>query len=182
MMLSPNSSKARFISFIALFTALAMMFSYIEALFPINVGVPGAKLGIANLAIIFVLYSFGAKPAIAVNVLRIAMNGLLFSGIFGMLFSLAGGLLSIFTMIALKRTGLFSIIGVSIAGGVIHNVGQLLTAALLISNVRIFLYFPFLLFSGLISGTIIGVISLLVLRRLQFMIPQEEPSASKKTK
>lgn len=171
---SPYSSKARFISYIALFTALAMIFSYIEALLPINVGIPGAKLGIANLAIIFVLYSFDAKSAFAVNILRIIMSGLLFSGVSGMMFSLMGGMLSIFVMIGLKKTGLFSVIGVSIAGGVMHNMGQLLTAAFLISNIRVFLYFPFLLFSGLVSGAIIGIIALIVLRRVPFRYSRKE--------
>lgn len=174
MIPSPNSSKAHFISYISLFTALAMIFAYIEALLPINVGIPGAKLGIANLVIIFVLYSFGPKSAIAVNILRIIMTGLLFSSVFGMLFSLMGGLLSIIVMILLKKTGLFSVIGVSIAGGVMHNMGQLLTTAFLISNIRVFLYFPFLLFSGIVSGAIIGIVALVVLRRIPILSSKRE--------
>lgn len=150
----------------ALLAALALIFSYIEVLIPFNPGIPGIKLGIANLVIIIALYYLGPRFALTVNVVRILIAGLLFNGLFGALYSLAGALLSLIVMFILKKTGIFSITGVSMAGGVAHNLGQLLVAAFLVSNIRIFVYFPVLLFSGTICGTAIGCLSYLILRKL----------------
>ena len=100
------------------------------------------------------------------SITTIAIAGLLFSGVFGILYSLAGALLSLGTMVLLKRTERFSVTGVSIAGGVTHNLGQILVAAFLVSSLKMFAYFPVLIISGVISGCIIGVISYLILQRL----------------
>lgn len=150
----------------ALFAALALIFSYIEVLIPFNPGIPGIKLGIANLVIIIALYYLGPRYALTVNFVRILIAGLLFNGLFGALYSLAGALLSLFVMLVLKKTGIFSVTGVSMAGGVAHNLGQLLVAAFLVSNIKVFIYFPVLLFSGMICGTAIGCLSYLILRKL----------------
>jgi heptaprenyl diphosphate synthase len=114
---------------------------------------------------IIALYRFGAKEASAVNVIRIIIAGLLFNGLFGMLYSLAGAVLSLAGMIALKKTGLFSVVGVSMAAGVLHNLGQLLVAAALIEDLRIFFYFPVLLFSGIAAGILVGFASAVILSR-----------------
>ena len=150
----------------ALLAALALIFSYIEVLIPFNPGIPGIKLGIANLVIIIALYYLGPRYALTVNFVRILIAGLLFNGLFGALYSLAGALLSLTVMVTLKKTGIFSVTGVSMAGGVAHNLGQLLVAAFLVSNIKIFVYFPVLLFSGMICGTAIGCLSYLILRKL----------------
>lgn len=150
----------------ALMAALALIFSYIEVLIPFSVGIPGIKLGIANLVIIIALYYLGARYAFTINVIRVLIAGLLFNGLFGALYSLSGAILSMAVMVLLKRTNIFSIAGVSMAGGVAHNLGQLLVAAFLISNIKIFIYFPVLIISGVVSGCVIGILAHLILQKL----------------
>lgn len=150
----------------ALMAALALIFSYIEVLIPFNFGIPGIKLGIANLVIIVALYYLGTRYALLINIIRILIGGLLFSGVFGMLYSMAGALLSMLVMVLVKKCGLFSVTGVSMAGGVAHNLGQLLVAAFLVSNLKIFVYFPVLVISGVVSGAVIGILAYLVLKKL----------------
>lgn len=162
---SKNSKTAYKVTLAAVMAALALIFSYIEALIPLNIGIPGIKLGVANLVILVSLYMLGLGYTLAINVIRILVAGLLFNGLFGALYSLAGGLLSLAVMYLLKKTGIFSPVGISMAGGVAHNLGQLLIAALIVSTMRIFLYFPMLMFSGIISGILIGMIAYLVLKR-----------------
>lgn len=163
---TPASVNAKKMTMTALLAALALIFSYIEVIIPFNPGIPGIKLGIANLVIIIALYYLGPKYAFSVNLVRILIAGLLFNGLFGALYSLAGALLSFAVMVLLKKTGVFSVTGVSIAGGVAHNLGQLLIAAFLVSTLKIFFYFPVLIFSGIISGAVIGIVSYLILKRL----------------
>ena len=150
----------------AMLAALALIFSYVEALIPLPVPVPGIKLGIANLVIVMAIYKLGFRYAFTINCVRIAIAGLLFSGVFGMIYSFAGGVLSLLVMYLLQRTGWFSMVGVSMAGGVAHNLGQLITASLLVQSVRMMSYFSILLFSGLTSGILIGVLASLIYRRL----------------
>ncbi len=164
--ISRSGKGAGRIAYCGLLAALALIFSYIEVLIPFNIGVPGVKLGIANLVIIVVLYKLDWKYAMGVNIVRVIVAGLLFTGAFGALYSLAGALLSMVVMALLKRTDLFSVTGVSIAGGVTHNLGQILVASFLVSDLRMFIYFPVLIFSGIASGAIIGIISWLILKRL----------------
>jgi len=114
----------------AILVTLAMIFSYIEALFPLPVPIPGVKLGLANLVIIIAIYRLGFKYAFTINCVRIFVAGLLFTGLFGMMYSFAGGILSIIVMYLLYRTGWFSMVGISMAGGVAHNLGSLLQHAL----------------------------------------------------
>lgn len=147
--------------------ALALIFSYVEAIIPYSPGVPGIKLGIANIVTVIALYKFGPKDAAAVSIIRIVIAGLLFNGLFGMLYSLAGAAVSLIGMILLKKTDLFSVVGVSMAAGVLHNLGQLLMASALISDLRIFFYFPVLLFSGIAAGIIVGIVSAYILRTLR---------------
>ena len=164
---SPRSQSASFVARVGLMASLALIFSYIEAIIPYNPGIPGIKLGIANVVTVIALYKFGPKDAVAVSVIRIMIAGLLFNGLFGMLYSLAGASLSLIGMIILKKTGLFSVTGVSMAAGALHNLGQLLMAAALIEDLRIFFYFPVLMFSGIAAGILVGIISALVLKALR---------------
>lgn len=161
-----HTLSSSFIARVGLMAALALIFSYIEAIIPYNPGIPGIKLGIANVVTVVALYKFGTKDAAAVSVIRIVIAGLLFNGVFGMLYSLAGACLSLIGMIFLKKTDLFSVVGVSMAAGVLHNLGQLLMAAFLIEDLRIFFYFPVLMFSGIAAGILVGIISTMILNRL----------------
>ena len=147
------------------FTALALIFSYVELLIPINFGIPGAKLGLANLVIVIVLYKTDWKEALLLSVVRIILAGFLFGNLFGILYSLAGGILSLAVMTLLKKTGAFSVIGVSMAGGVSHNVGQLIIAMLVVETYAVGYYLPVLLITGLITGTLIGIAGREMLKR-----------------
>ncbi len=166
-----NSTNVKKVTAAALLAALALIFSYIEVLIPFNFGIPGIKLGIANLVVIIALYYLGIRYALLINLLRVFISGLLFSGLFGMLYSLTGALLSMAVMILLKRTNVFSITGVSMAGGVAHNLGQILTAAFVISNLKVFIYFPVLIISGVVSGAVIGILAYLILKKLPGAAP-----------
>ena len=150
----------------AILAALAMILSYVEAMVPMPVPIPGLKLGLANLVILLAIYRLGFKYALAINCIRIFVTGLLFTGVFGILYSLAGGLLSLLVMYLLYRTEIFSMVGVSMAGGVAHNLGQLLTACLIMSNIRLMSYFAVLLFAGIGSGILMGIVAWLVCQRL----------------
>ena len=150
----------------AMFAALALIFSYIEAILPLSTGIPGVKLGIANLVVILALYNMNFRYAMGINVIRILVAGLLFNGLFGALYSLAGGVVSLTVMWLLKKTGLFSMAGVSMAGGVAHNMGQLLVASALVSNLKMFVYLPVLMFSGIAAGILIGIIASVVNERV----------------
>ena len=150
----------------AILAAMAMILSYIEALFPLPVPVPGIKIGLANLVILIAIYRLGFKYAFTINCVRIFTTGLLFTGLFGALYSFAGGVLSIIVMYALYRTNLFSMVGISMAGGVAHNLGQLITACIIMSNVKLMSYFAILLFAGVGSGILMGIVAYYVYGKL----------------
>ena len=141
-----SRTASRKIALCAMLMALAMIFSYVEVLIPINLGVPGIKLGIANLVVVVGLFFFPAGEVLMISVAPI-------------LYSLAGGLLSFLAMFLLKHIKGFSITGVSIAGGVTHNVAQICVAALVVQNRKLFYYLPALLVAGVITGMLIGILS-----------------------
>ncbi len=147
-------------------TALALIFSYIEFLVPLPIAIPGIKLGLANIVVLVCLYALGPRYAFFVNVTRIALAALLFGSLFSALYALAGGLVSFAAMALLRRTHLFSPAGVSMAGGVFHNLAQLSVASLLVESAQVFYYFPVLLFAGLATGIGIGILGTLILRRI----------------
>ena len=150
----------------AVFSAIAIILSYLEFLFPINIGIPGVKIGLANLVIIVALYEMDIKDTFAINLIRIGVSGALFSGLFGMLYSLSGGMLSLLVMWLLKKTKLFSVVGVSLAGGITHNLGQLIMAAIIMEDWKMFMYFPVLLISGIIAGIALGIAAYFILKKL----------------
>ncbi len=154
---------ARKIAYLSVFIALAIIVGYIEQLIPVPIGIPGIKLGISNTIILIALYYFDAKTAFSINIIRIILSGLLFAGFSGMLYSLSGGLLSFLFMYLAKRVHFFSIIGVSVVGGIFHNIGQILMAALIVSNLKLFSYLPVLLISGLVTGVLVGLTAKYVL-------------------
>ena len=125
------------VAIFGVFTALALIFSYVELLIPINFGIPGAKLGLANLMTVLVLYKMGTKEALALSVTRIILSGFMFGNLFGILYSLAGGLLSFLVMVLLKRSDWLSVVGVSIGGGTAHNIGQLLVAMVVVQTYQV---------------------------------------------
>lgn len=154
------------VAYFGVFTALALIFSYVETLIPINFGIPGIKLGLANLIIIIALYKMSVKEAYALSVVRVVLAGFMFGNLFSIIYSLAGGLLSLTVMTLLKRTDKFSLFGISMAGGVFHNVGQLIVAIIVMENLNIAYYMPVLLISGLITGFMIGLVAGEMLKRL----------------
>ena len=147
-------------------TALALIFSYIEFLVPLPIAIPGIKLGLANIVVLVCLYLLGEKYAFFINCTRIALAALLFGSLFSALYALAGGIVSFAAMALLKKTGIFSVCGVSMAGGVFHNLAQLTVAAFLVVTAQVYYYFPVLLLSGMATGIGIGVLATLILRSL----------------
>lgn len=150
--------SAKEISRLGMMTTLALILSYLESLIPIFVGIPGVKLGLANLVIVFLLYRMKIQDAILVSVMRILLSGFMFGNMMSIIFSLVGSIFSIGAMCLFKRWKGFSIVGVSIAGGCAHNFGQLCVAAFVVQTSRIIYYFPILMISGILTGFVIGVL------------------------
>ena len=153
--------------FDAVFTALALIFSYVETLIPINFGIPGVKLGLANLVIVIALYKMKLTEVYLLSVVRVLLSGFIFGNYFSIIYSLAGGLLSLTVMALLKKSKGFSVMGISVAGGVFHNVGQLIVAMLVVETFSVGYYFPVLLVAGLITGLVIGIVSAEMLKRIK---------------
>lgn len=154
-------------AYFGVFTALALIFSYVETLIPINFGIPGVKLGLANLVIVMVLYKTDFKEALLLSVARVILAGFIFGNLFSILYSLAGGVLSLIVMNALRCRKSFSVIGVSIAGGVSHNIGQLIVAMLVVKTYQVGYYLPVLLIAGTLTGAVIGIVCREVLKRVE---------------
>ena len=159
--------RKKAVAYFGMFLALALILSYVESLVPIALGIPGVKLGLANLITVMVLYRIGAKEAFLLSLLRVTIAGFLFGNLFAILYSMAGACASLAVMVLLKKVGTFSIIGVSIAGGVFHNIGQLIVAMLVLQSASLVYYFAVLMIAGLVTGFVIGVLSLEVTKRLR---------------
>ena len=153
-------------AFLGVMTALALIFSYVESLVPIPIPVPGIKLGLANLMVVVLLFTVGTKEAFWMNLARILLSGFLFGNFSSILYSIAGALVSVGVMLLLKRTGRFSIIGVSIAGGTAHNIGQILVAAAVLENLDLLFYAPILMITGEVTGFLIGITGCEIIQRL----------------
>ena len=154
------------VAYFGVFTALALIFSYVESLIPFQFGIPGVKLGLANLIIVIALYKMRLFEVFLLSIVRILLSGFIFGNYFSILYSLAGGLLSLAVMALLKKLGGFSVIGSSVAGGVFHNVGQLLTAMVVVETFSVIYYVPVLLVAGVITGFLIGIAAGEMLKRL----------------
>lgn len=159
-------------AYMGMMVALAFVFSYLESLVPINFGIPGIKLGLANLVAIVALYTMGIKEACTLSLIRIILTGFTFGNPASMLYSLAGGILSLLVMIGAQKIKIFSVTGVSVLGGVFHNTGQILVAALVVENERLFYYLPMLMISGTIAGTLIGILAAILIKRLERLIKE----------
>lgn len=144
---------------LGIMTALALILSYVESMIPFFPGIPGIKLGFANLVMVLLLYHVSWRDALFVSVVRVLIAGFLFGNLMSILFSLVGGILSLLVMKGLKKIHGFSVIGVSIAGGCMHNIGQFLVALLVVQTQGLVYYLPALLISGMITGFFIGFAS-----------------------
>ena len=145
-----------------------MMLSYIEALLPpVYSAVPGIKLGLANIAVIFALYSVDPKSAALISLVRVALSALLFGSVMSFIYSFSGAVLSLAVMILLKKSALFSAVGVSVAGAVMHNVGQVLCAVIILGTAEIGYYLIFLSVSAVVSGVFVGLVSALLIKKLK---------------
>lgn len=160
------------ITAIGMLTALAMVLGFVETLIPINLGVPGMKLGLANLIVIITLYLIDVKTAVTVSLLRIGLIAMTFGNISMMFYSIAGAALSLLCMILFKKINGFSMVGISIIGGIMHNVGQIICAAFVVRTNGVFTYLPVLMFAGVISGMLIGIAASLVLVRVKPILKQ----------
>lgn len=177
---TPNHSQthlsAQQLAALGMLSALALSLSFLESLIPFQPGLPGVKLGLANLVIVFALYRMDAHSALLINAVRILLAGFLFSGIFGLLYSAAGAAWSLAAMAFLLQINrkreqagkacLFSIYGVSMTGGVFHNLGQLVIAILFLSNLNLVYYFPVMILSGIVTGLVNGMIARLLLHKI----------------
>lgn len=158
--------KPRTIALMGICAAIAMVLSYVESLIPLSFAVPGIKLGLANIAVVFVLYKLGAKEAVLVSLIRILWMAILFGNFLTLAYSIAGAVLSLTAMILLKRSERFSTVGVSVVGGILHNAGQILVAAIVMDTAQIAYYLPVLCVSGIAAGVAIGLVSALLIKRV----------------
>ncbi len=156
----------RNVAYLGMYLALALICSYVESLIPFYFGIPGVKLGLTNIVVVLLLYTLGAKEAFLVSVVRIILAGFLFGNPFSILYSLSGGALSFLAMYVLKRTEKLKVVTVSVAGGVMHNTGQLIMAVLVVENYHILYYIPVLLTAGFITGFFIGILSQEIILRI----------------
>lgn len=161
-----NMSKNKMTAMCGVFIALALVLSYLENLVPVNIAVPGVKLGLANLVTIVVLVKMGLKPAILVSLGRIILSGILFGNITVIIYSLAGAMLSIFVMCIVRKIKMFSVTGVSICGAVFHNLGQIIVASVVMENANILYYMLVLCVTGAVAGTLIGILASVILKSL----------------
>lgn len=167
MMKQEGKVMAKKTALTGMLVALAFVLSYIETLIPIHLGIPGAKLGLANLVVMVALYTLGTGEAFALSMIRILLTGLTFSSMAAMLYSFAGGILSFAVMVIAKRTKRLSATGVSVLGGISHNAGQILVAMWALDTSTLIYYFPVLAITGIISGTVIGLLAVMVIRRVK---------------
>ena len=157
-------------------SALALALSFLESLIPFQPGLPGVKLGLANLVIVFALYRMNVHSALLINTVRILLSSLLFSGLFGLLYSATGAAASLAAMTLLLQINrkreqagksiLFSIFGISMTGGVFHNLGQLLIAIFILSSLNLVYYLPVMIISGIAAGLVNGMVAWLLLQKI----------------
>lgn len=152
---------------LGMYLAFSMILSYIETLIPLPIPIPGVKLGLTNLAIILLLYLYGFKEAFIINLMRIILTGFLFTNLSMILYSLAGGILSLLCMAYAKRSQHFSLQCVSLIGGITHNIGQMCVAYITVRTYGILYYVPFLLLAGSVTGWVIGMLEAMIEPRLR---------------
>ena len=161
--------KTKKVAFLGMCIALSMILSFVESQIPPLAAVPGVKMGLPNIVMVFMLYKIGAKETAIVSIIRVILVGFLFGSPLSMIYSLVGATLSLIGMIILKKTNFFAPITVSVVGGILHNVGQIATACFVMDTAQIAYYLPVLLITGTIAGVIIGIVAALILKRLDKM-------------
>lgn len=169
-------TETKRIARMGMLTALSLLLSYVESLLPSFFTIPGIKLGLANTAVVFALYTLTFSDALLVSVMRVLISSLLFGNVLSLLYSFSGALLSLVVMAVIKKTGM-RVQAVSITGGIVHNVAQLLVAMAVVKSTALRYYLPFLLLSGALTGFAIGEASSLILVRLLSsgeILPAEE--------
>ncbi len=158
--------RTKHITQFGLFLAVALVLSYLETLLPVVVAVPGVKIGLANIVTMLFLYEYGTGRAFVFMTARVVLTGFLFSGVSGIIYSFAGGLACILVMSIVRRIPACSILGVSMAGAVAHNFGQIIVAWFMMDNAHILYYFPVLCVTSLVTGIFIGFLSNILVERL----------------
>ena len=164
-----NHESIKRMLILAMLTAAAIILHFVEGMFPMHVAVTGIKLGLSNVVSLVALYLFGPVPAFTILILRVLMTSFLYSGFSSVIFSLAGGLLSVLAMTViwkLREKG-FSIVSASVLGGIFHNIGQLLAASIVLGTPTVFSYLPVLMLSGIVTGVATGLLSGILVPRLQ---------------
>ena len=159
--------KSRNVALYAVLLALALVLSWLESLVPLSFAVPGIKMGLPNLVVVFALYRMRWRDAALLSLLRVLLVSLLFGNLFAMAYSAAGAALSLLAMGGLKATGKFGMTAVSVAGAVAHNLGQILVAVLVLETARLAYYLPALLVSGVVAGVCVGLLSAFLVKRVK---------------
>ncbi len=159
--------KTKRLALMAMAIALAMILSYIESQIPAFVAIPGIKMGLPNILVVFVLYKLGWKDALVISLVRVFLVSLLFGSVLSLAYSIAGAVVSFAGMLLMKKSGLFSTVAVSVAGGVLHNAAQIGVACLVMETNLIAYYLPFLVLSGTVAGIVIGLASALMVNRVK---------------
>ena len=152
---------------LAISVSVAMMLSFIESQIPALIPIPGIKLGLANVATLFVLYKLGAPEAGAVSLVRVSLSALLFGSVSSFLYALGGAALSLATMLLLKHVRIFSTTVVSIVGAIAHNIAQIGVAMLILQTEVVIYYLPALLISGIVTGAVIGIIGAMLIKKVK---------------
>jgi heptaprenyl diphosphate synthase len=158
--------SAKKIALTGLLVAAAMVLSYVEAMIPVFVAVPGVKLGLPNIVIVFALYRLGFRPAVLISLIRVVLVAFTFGNAFSLVYSLAGAVLSLIVMGLLKRSDTLSVTGVSVIGAVCHNIGQILVAIVVLETGSLIYYLPVLLVTGVIAGVCIGLLAGVLTKRI----------------
>lgn len=146
---------------------LAVICGFVEFLIPFDFGIPGIKLGLANVVAVYLLYKNGFWQALAVNTSRILLCGILFGNAMSIFYSLCGGVLALTVMLLVKKAPVFSAVGVSVAGAVAHNIGQLLAATTVIGFTALTYYLPFLIIAAVVTGFLIGIAASYLIKRVK---------------
>lgn len=162
-----RSRKIKRLAMLGILCTIALILSYVELLLPpLYAAIPGIKMGLANVAVVFVLWRFSVRDAALVSLLRILLVSILFGNAMALAYSLSGAALSLCAMALLKKSGLFSGVGVSVAGAVFHNVGQILCAMALLGTAEIGYYLIMLTVTGTVSGIFVGLAGAVAVSRV----------------
>ena len=158
------------ITTLALTVSVAMLLSYIESRIPAFVAIPGIKVGLANIAVIFTLYKLGAGAAVTVSIIRVILVATLFGTPVSFIYSVSGAILSLALMVLLRRLAPLTEVAISVTGGVAHNIGQIAAASFMLSTNVVLYYLPFLLVSGTVAGIVVGVIAAILIKRIKIRL------------